>query len=95
MDTNHDRYLSKFAPAAQAHMIDEIEAVKLLLEELISKHQAIEVTHIHWFMNPDARSKDVQPQIRVWCGGQITVSAKARIDRIFTTNPLDAQAMIN
>jgi len=28
-------------------MIDEIEAVKLLLEELISKHQAIEVTHIH------------------------------------------------
>ena len=33
--------------AAQAHMIDEIEAVKLLLEELISKHQAIEVTHIH------------------------------------------------
>ena len=30
-----------------AHMIDEIEAVKLLLEELISKHQAIEVTYIH------------------------------------------------
>jgi len=45
-------------------------------------------------MNPDARSK-AQPHIRFWCRGQIAVSAKARIDRIFTTNPLDAQAMIN
>ena len=42
-----DRCLSRFAPAAQAHMIDDIEAVKLLLEELISKHQPIEVTPIH------------------------------------------------
>ena len=42
-----DRCLSRFAPAAQAHMIDDIEAVKLLLEELISKHQTIEVTPIH------------------------------------------------
>ena len=42
-----DQCLAGFAPAAQAHLIDEVEAVKSLLEEFIAKHQPIEVTPIH------------------------------------------------
>ena len=42
-----DRCLAGFAPAAQAHLIDEVKAVKSLLEEFITKHQPIEVTPIH------------------------------------------------
>ena len=42
-----DRCLAGFAPAAQAHQIDEVEAVQSLLEEIIAKHQPIEVTPIH------------------------------------------------
>ena len=42
-----DRCLDRFAPAAQAHLIDEVEAVQSLLEVFISKHQPIEVTPIH------------------------------------------------
>jgi len=89
-----DQCLAGFTPAAQAHLIDEVEAVQSLLEEFIAKHQPIAVTPIHWFMNPDPRSKYVQPHIRFWCRGQIAVSARQRIDRTLTTNPEDAQAMI-
>ena len=42
-----DRCLAGFAPAAQTHMIDEVQAVQSLLEDFISKHQPIEVTPIH------------------------------------------------
>ena len=42
-----DQCLGEFAPAAQAHLIDEVEAVQSLLEEFIAKHQPIEVTPIH------------------------------------------------
>ena len=42
-----DPCLAGFAPAAQAHLIDEVEAVQSLLEEFIAKHQPIEVTPIH------------------------------------------------
>ena len=42
-----DRCLARFAPAAQAHLIDDVEAVQSLLEEFISKHQPIEVNPIH------------------------------------------------
>ena len=42
-----DQCLAGFAPAAQAHLIDEVEAVQSLLEEFIAKHQPIEVTPIH------------------------------------------------
>ena len=42
-----DKCLAGFAPAAQAHLIDEVEAVQSLLEEFIAKHQPIEVTPIH------------------------------------------------
>ena len=45
-------------------------------------------------MNPDPRSKYVQLHIRFWCRGQIAVSARQCIDRTLTTNPEDAQAMI-
>ena len=41
-----DQCLAGFAPAAQAQLIDEIEAVQSLLEEFIAKHQLIEVTPI-------------------------------------------------
>ena len=33
-----DQCLAGFAPAAQAHLIDQIEAVQSLLEEFIAKH---------------------------------------------------------
>ena len=89
-----EQCLAGFAPAAQAHLIDEVEVVQSMLEEFIAKHQPIEVTPIHWFMNPDPRSKYVQPHIRFWCRGQIAVSARQRIDRTLITNPEDAQAMI-
>ncbi len=42
-----DRCLARFAPAAQTHLFDDVEAVQSLLEEFISKHQLIEVTPIH------------------------------------------------
>jgi hypothetical protein len=42
-----DRCLVRFAPAAQAQLIEEVEAVQSLLEEFISKHQPIEVIPIH------------------------------------------------
>ena len=42
-----DQCLAGFAPAAQAHLIDEVEAVQSLLEEFIAKHQPIEVPPIH------------------------------------------------
>ncbi|ABB34547.1 hypothetical protein Syncc9605_0778 [Synechococcus sp. CC9605] len=42
-----DQCLAGFAPAAKAHLIDEVEAVQSLLEEFIAKHQPIEVTPIH------------------------------------------------
>ena len=42
-----DQCLAGFAPAAQAHLIDEVEAVQSLLEEFIAKHQPIEVTPIN------------------------------------------------
>ena len=42
-----DQCLAGFAPAAQAHLIDEVEAVQSLLEEFIAKHQPIEVTPVH------------------------------------------------
>ena len=45
-------------------------------------------------MNPDQRKKYVQPHIRFWCRSQIAVTAKTRIDQTLTTNPEDAQAMI-
>ena len=89
-----DQCLAGFAPAAQAHLIDEIAAVQSLLEEFIAKHQLIKVTPIRWSMNTDPRSKYVQPHIRFWCRGQIAVCARQRIDRTLTTNPEDAQAMI-
>ena len=46
-------------------------------------------------MNPDPRSKYVQPHIRFWSRGQIAVSARQRIDRILKSNPEDAEAMIS
>ncbi len=42
-----DQCLAGFTPAAQAHLIDEVEAVQSLLEEFIAKHQPIAVTPIH------------------------------------------------
>ena len=42
-----EQCLAGFAPAAQAHLIDEVEAVQSLLEEFIAKHQPIEVAPIH------------------------------------------------
>ena len=42
-----DQCLAGFAPAAKAHLLDEVEAVQSLLEEFIAKHQPIEVTSIH------------------------------------------------
>ena len=42
-----DHCLAGFAPAAQTHLIDEVEAVQSLLEEFIAKHQPIEVPPIH------------------------------------------------
>ena len=42
-----DQCLAGFAPAAQANLIDEVEAVQSLLEDFIAKHQPIEVTSIH------------------------------------------------
>ena len=42
-----DQCLAGFAPAAQAHLIDEVEAVQSLLIQFIAKHQPIEVTPIH------------------------------------------------
>ena len=45
-------------------------------------------------MNPNPRNKYVQPHIRFWSRGQIAVTAKTRIDQTLTTNPEDAQAMI-
>ena len=45
-------------------------------------------------MNPDPRSKYVQPHIRFWCRGQIALSARQRIDTILKSQPMDAQAMI-
>ena len=42
-----DRCLAGFAPVAQSHMIDEVQAVQLLLEKFLSKYQPIEVTPIH------------------------------------------------
>ena len=90
-----DRCLVRFAPAAQAQLIEEVEAVQSLLEEFISKHQPIEVIPIHWFMNPEQRSNYVQPHIRFWCHGQISVSARLRIDSSLKSHPRDAQAMIS
>ena len=46
-------------------------------------------------MNPDPRSKYVQPHIRFWSRGQIAVRARQRIDRILKSNPEDAEAMIS
>ena len=42
-----DQCLAGFAPAAQAHLIDEVEAVQSLLEEFITNHQPIAVTPIN------------------------------------------------
>jgi len=42
-----DQCLAESAPAAQAHLIDEVEAIQSLLEEFIAKHQTIEVPSIH------------------------------------------------
>ena len=42
-----DQCLAGFAPAAQAHLISEVEAVQSLLKEFIAKQQPIEVTPIH------------------------------------------------
>ena len=42
-----DQCLAGFAPAAQAHLIGDVEAVQSLLEEFIAKHQPIEVIPIH------------------------------------------------
>ena len=42
-----NRCLSEFAPAAQAHLIDEVEAVQSLLNEFIEKNTTIDVTTIH------------------------------------------------
>ena len=42
-----DQCLAGFAPAAQAHLIEEVEAVQSLLEEFITKHHPIEVASIH------------------------------------------------
>ena len=42
-----EQCLAGFAPAAQAHLIDEVEVVQSMLEEFIAKHQPIEVTPIH------------------------------------------------
>lgn len=42
-----DRCLAGFAPAAQTHMIDDIEAVHSLLKDFIAKYSTIEVTSIH------------------------------------------------
>ena len=38
-----DQFLAGCSPAAQAHLIDEVEAVQSLLEEFITKHHSIEV----------------------------------------------------
>ena len=46
-------------------------------------------------MNPNPRSKFLQPHIRFWPFGQIAVSARQRIDQTLTTNPEDAQSMID
>ena len=46
-------------------------------------------------MNPEPRSNYARPHIRFWCRGQIAVSARKRIDKILTSKPLDAQAMIS
>jgi hypothetical protein len=61
-----------------------------LLEEFVAKNNTIEVTPVHWFMNPDPRSYYVQPHIRFWCHGQISVSARLRIDNILKSRPRDA-----
>ncbi len=45
-------------------------------------------------MNPEPRSNHIQPIVRFWSRGQIAVTAKTRIDQTLTTNPEDAQAMI-
>ena len=42
-----DPCLAGVAPAAQAHLIDEVEAVQSLLEEFIAKYQPTEITPIH------------------------------------------------
>ena len=41
-----DRCLAGFAPAAQAHLINEVEALKSLLEEFVSKYKPIKITPI-------------------------------------------------
>ena len=87
--------LAEFTPNAQAHLIDEINEGIHLLEEFVAKYKTIEVTLVHWFMNPEQRSNYVQPHIRFWCRGQISVSARLRIDNILKSRPRDAQAMIS
>ena len=42
-----DQCLSRFSPVAQAHLIDEVEAVQILLEEFVSTNKPIEITPIH------------------------------------------------
>ena len=42
-----DRCLAGFAPAAQTHMIEKVQAVQSLLEKFLSKHQPIQVSPIH------------------------------------------------
>ena len=42
-----DQCLSRSSPAAQAHLIDEVEAVQALLEEFVSTYNPIEITPIH------------------------------------------------
>ena len=90
-----EHYLSGYTPAAQAHLIDEIKIGITLLEEFVSKNKTIEVSSANWFMNPEPRSNYVRPHIRFWCRGQIAVSARKRIDKIITSKPVDAQAMIS
>ena len=42
-----EQRLAEYAPAAQAHLIDEINVGIHLLEEFVAKYKTIEVTHVH------------------------------------------------
>ena len=90
-----EQRLAEYTPAAQAHLIDETKTGIILLEEFVSKNKTVEVSSANWFMNPEPRSNYVRPHIRFWCRGQIAVSARKRIDKIITSKPVDAQAMIS
>ena len=87
--------LAEFTPNAQAHLINKIKEGILLLDEFVAKNKTIEVTPVHWFINPESHSHYVLPHIRFWCRGQISVSARLRIDNILKSRPRDAQAMVS